>query len=114
MGLKRILNVCGLLAFAVVPSFATIYDAVNDFPTINADTSAKSLNGVWSYGFSTGINPVAFSLGTASPNWFGSQPTSIAAGFGDGVNTLPTVLKNISGGTLDNVGGSIGPWPTNL
>ena len=113
MGLKRIINVCGILALAVVPSFANIYDAVNDFPTIAADTSAVSANGVWSYGFSTGINPVVFSPGTASPNWFGLSPDP-AAGFGDGVNTLPTVLKNISGGTLDHLGGSIGPWPTDL
>jgi hypothetical protein len=111
--LKRI-ALCGLVAFCGSASlaFADLYNAVNDFPTsITTGTLPVSSNGVWSYGYSVTL-PVTFLPDLASPNYFGDGN---AAGFSQsGDTSLPTVLQNISSGTLNSEGGTIGPWPTNL
>jgi hypothetical protein len=102
-----------------IPAYADVYNAVNNFPTsiITTSSTTQSVNGVWSYGYATLLNPVNFSPDTsATADYFGDGS---AAGFYTTIapypyNLLPTVLENISGGTLNNEGGTIGPWPTNL
>jgi hypothetical protein len=111
--IKSTLKVCGVFALAAVPSFATVYNAVTDFPTgITSSTSPQS--GPWSYGNSTTLNPVNFSLDTtATGDYFGDGN---AAGFytPTGGYMLPTVLKNVTGSTIPVEDGTIGPWPANL
>lgn len=103
-------GVIGILASATA-AFATVYDAVTDFPTVNLSTSPQ--NGVWSYGYATTLNPVNFSLDTtATADYFGDGN---AAGFytQTGLN-LPTILKNLTNSTIPREDGTIGPWPADL
>lgn len=116
--LKRILIVCCVFALTAIPSFAAIYDAVTDFPTVNSNSNPVSANGVWAYGFSTGLNPVTFSLDTnawtGDGNAAGFYTTTSSGNYG--TYNLPEVLKNITGGTIPFgvEAGTIGPWQDNL
>jgi len=121
--LKRISYSCYFcclvcLLASATPVFADVWSAVGDFPTITS-SSTKPLNGVWSYGYATTLNPVNFSPDTtATTDYFGD---GAAAGFytptstpGTGDYLLPTVLQNLTGSTILTEAGTIGPWPTSL
>ena len=115
---KRIVFPCliGLL-ISTSSAYADIWSAVDDFPTVTSSTSPY--NGAWAYGYASTLNPVNFTPdATATPDYFGDGK---AAGFytattgpysGNVSYNLPTVLKNISGGNLNE--SSINSWPTDV
>lgn len=97
----------------VAPTQATVYSAVSDFPTVGNATSP--LNGVWSYGYATTLSPLNFTPDSTSTGDYFNDGN--AAGFYTPTTVnydLPAILKNVSGGTLDGIVGTIGPWPTSL
>jgi hypothetical protein len=117
---RNIAVIGGILSFGVIPSFATVYNATNDFPG-GITTSTSPTNGPWSYGYASTLNPVDFTLyNNATSDYFGDGNTAgfftQTSGGGYGFYNLPTVLKNTTGSTLGCCveAGTIGPWPANL
>ena len=107
---KTILSGLAGLLVSSLPLMAD-YSAVGDFPT--TPTVINAQNGVWSYGIATTLNPVDFVLDTNATSDYFNNGAAVAGYYTPTGNTsLPTVLKNDTGGTYSY--SSITAWPTNV
>ncbi len=113
--LKRI-SVCGvitLMGLATTALANVSYYAVSDFPT--SPTLSNVQNGVWSYGYATTLTPgVNFALDTVATDDYFNDGKAVVGFYAPAAEnqSLPTVLDNNTGGTINE--GSISNWPDTL